>query len=829
MFKNYLLVAWRNLVRNKVFSIINITGVAIGLSVCFLIYQYVQFEKSYDLFHQNAERIYRIPIEYPRPDNRTGGSATNHPAVGPALKADFPEVEAFTRLAPTTLFNSSWVLSYEGKANDEISFNEDKLYLADDSFLKVFSFPLLTGDVSTALKDPLSIVLTEKVARKYFGDEPALGKEMSLNREVKVKVTGVLRDIPQNSHLQFDVLVSFATLGDKWGHDNWGWPEFYNYILLSPEADPRSLEAKLPSFVDRYLSESMRKNNFKARFLLQPLTSIHLTSHMALEQDINGNERSVYFLTLLAVFVLVIAWINYVNLSTAKSLERSKEVGLRKVVGAQKRQLIVQFFFDAFLVNLFALLAAAVIIPLSMPFFEDLAGKDIGTFMYTSGLWRSTYFWILVPLGFIIAIGLVGLYPSMVLSSFNPAVVLKGKFYKSPSGVWIRKGMVSFQYILSIFLIAGTVTIYRQLIYMEKTDAGYAKDQMLVVRAPAIGDSTLSNRMEYFKNTLKQYPSVSQVSASTNIPGNVITDRNFMRKANQKPGEGTGTYIQGIDRDFIETFDMTLLAGRSFHENEEMVLRFSEDDEPEGTISIMINEEATKLLGYEKPEDALHEKILFSFVTGEHTAEVVGIVKNYHQRSLREKFLPILYYYHGEANNMKYIAVQVKSDDLAQTIATVEKTYRNSFGNNPFEYFFLDDHFNKQYSADRQFGAIFSAFTLLAIVVACLGLLGLSVFATTQRIKEIGIRKVLGAPFSAILLLFTKDSIRILILSYLISVPVIYMVARDWLNNFAFHTGLGWEIFVIPFVSLLIISFGTICTVCLKAALMNPSLSLRQE
>jgi putative ABC transport system permease protein len=820
MFKNYLVVAWRNLVRNKVFSFINITGVAIGLSVCFLIYQYVQFEKSYDSFHQNAERVYRVP---------TGSSATNHPAVGPALKADFPEVEAFTRLASITLFNSSWVLSYDEKTNGEVSFNEDKIYLADDSFLKVFSFPLLEGDAGNALKEPLSVVLTETIARKYFGDEPALGKEMSLNREVKAKVTGVLRDLPQNSHLQFDVLVSFATLGDKWGYDNWGWPEFYNYILLAPGADHHSLEAKLGPFVDRYLGDKIRKHNLKTRFSLQPLTSIHLTSHLQLEQDTNGNERSVYFLSLLAVFVLIIAWINYVNLSTAKSLERSKEVGLRKVVGAQKRQLVIQFFFDAFLVNLFAVLAAAVIIPLSMPVFDNITGKDISTFMYTSGLLYSASFWGMVSAGFFIGITLVGLYPSMVLSSFNPAVVLKGKFHKSPSGVWIRKCMVSFQYVLSIFLIAGTVTIYRQLTYMEETDAGYAKDQILVLRSPAIGDSTLNDRMEYFKNTLKQYPAISQVSASTNIPGNVIKDRNFMRRATQKPGEGTGTYIQGIDPDFVKTFDMTLLVGRTFHEGEEMVLRFGENDPPEETIRILLNEEATKLLGYARPEDALHEKLIFSFVTGEHTAEIIGVIKNYHQRSLREKFHPILYYYHGSADNMKYISVRSSTRDMAQTIAAVEKAYLNSFDHNPFEYFFLDDHFNTQYRSDRQFGAVFSVFTLLAILVACLGLLGLSVFAITQRIKEIGIRKVLGAPFSSILLLFSKDSVRILVLSYVLAVPVVYLVAREWLNNFAFHIGLGWEVFVVPFLSLLAISVGTICMVCLKAALMNPSLSLRQE
>jgi putative ABC transport system permease protein len=826
MLKNYWMVAWRNLVRNKLFSFINIAGLAIGLSVCLLIYQYVQFEQSYDRFHKNAGQIYRVPITYPKSTSLSAGTATNHPAVGPAMKADFPEVEEFARLGRATLFGNAWSLSYEDGAGKVLTFNEEKIYIADASFMTLFSFPLVEGSVEHALKESGSIVVTETVARKYFGPGPALGKELKLNREGSFKVTGVLKDLPENSHLQFDILVSFAELGERWGYEVWGWPEFYNYILLAPGADPAALEAKLPAFVEKYVGDRMRQYNLISAFHLQPLASIHLTSRYGQEQDTNGSDRTVYFLTLLAVFILVIAWINYINLSTAKSLERSKEVGVRKVAGASKRQLVLQFFFDAFLVNLLAVLVAALIVPLSMPLLANVVGKDISSFMYAQGLWNDLSFWFIVPGAFILGVVLVGLYPAFVLSSFRPVQVLKGKFHKSPSGIVIRKSMVAFQYILSVFLIAGTVTIYRQLAYMEAIDPGYAKDQILVLKSPAVFDSTAKTRIDHFRNELKRLPAVTQVSASTDIPGSPITDRNSLRRHDQEQSESFVTSIQSVDLDFIKTFDLDLVAGRTFIEGEEM----GRGDEVAETaeVRVMINEEAAKLLGYTKPEEALHQKISFSFGQGPHPAEVIGVLKNYHQLSLKDKFRPILYILPGWTN-WRYISIRLDTRNLPQTLEAIEKTYLSSFQYNALEYFFLDDHFDKQYKADEQFGIIFTTFTLLAILVACLGLLGLSIFAITQRTKEIGIRKVLGASFSMILLLFSKDSVRLLIISYILAAPLVYFVADNWLNNFAFHITPGWEIFALPLVLLLLISVGTICVVCLRTALMNPATSLRHE
>src|SRR5258706_931945 len=374
MIKNYLLVAWRNIKRDRIFSAINILGLSIGMAACFMIYQYVRFESGYDSFLENSDRIYRVPISYSGSFASVPATAANHPALGPALKSDFPEVEDFTRMSRASQFFGNVQVTNIDRPEGPLSFNENKAYVVDASFLKIFSFPLTHGNSNLSLNEPRSVVITESVARKYFGDEPALGKELSLNRELNLKITGVLKDLPLNSHLQFDFLISFTTIGEKWGYEAWAFPEFYNYILLKKDTDPKALEAKLPSFIEKYLSQIQRQNNFQSHFSLQPITDIHLKSHLLLEQSANGDERTVRFLSWLALFILVVAGINYVNLSTSKSLERSKEVGLRKVVGASRWQLIIQFFFDAFLINLLAALAAGVFIEIASGPFGRFVG-----------------------------------------------------------------------------------------------------------------------------------------------------------------------------------------------------------------------------------------------------------------------------------------------------------------------------------------------------------------------------------------------------------------------------------------------------------------------
>jgi putative ABC transport system permease protein len=839
MLKSYCVVAWRNLLRNKIFSLINVTGLAIGLGVGFLIYQYVQAELSYDRFHKNADRIYRLPISYSGSFASLRPSATNHPALGPALKADFPEVEDYTRLVRASLFLNTATVSYEKDASEPRIFNEERVYIADQSFLSVFSFPMVAGDPANALKEPASIVITKSVAEKYFGNEPALGKILKLAR-LDFKVTGVLQDIPENSHLQFDILLSFSTLGGDNGNTtffdtNWTWPEFYNYVLLKPHTDPVALEAKFPAFMKKYLGKIWEEHKFQSRIYLQPLTDIHLKSDLGLEQDANGSERTVYFLSVLALFILVIAWINYVNLSTAKSLERSKEVGLRKVSGATKNQLVIQFFFDAFLVNILAVALAAVLLIISLPYFENLTGKDISGVLESTGAWHSLSFWGIVLGTLTLGIIIVGLYPAILVSSFNPAVVLKGKFIKSQAGIRLRKGLLIFQYVLSIFLIAGTITIYRQLSYMQAQDLGYNKEQVLVVRAAAIVDSTFATKVQYFKNEMLQMPALVNITASSEIPGNAITDRNTIRKIGDEAKDNVPTYIVEIDDEFIETFEMAIAAGRNFDEKDQWIndtgneKKLTDDGYlvSGGQNRVMVNEDLAEKLGFETPEDALHQVMRFT-MGREYAVEVIGVVKNYHQLSLKEKYDPIVYLYPGSGGS-RYYSLRLNTGNLTETIATVKKAYAEAFPSNPFEYFFLDDHFNMQYKADVQFGTLFGVFTMLGIMIAGLGLFGLGVFTTTQRTREIGIRKVLGANVSAILMLFSKESVRLLIISYAIAVPLMYLGIQNWLKNFAFHIGIGWQIFLFPLLFLIGLSVTTIVLICLRAALLSPAISLRHE
>lgn len=820
MIRNYLLVAWRNLVRNRVFSIINIVGLAIGLSICGLIYQYVQFERSYDQFNTKADRLFRVTLATVDGNHAVAASATNHPAVAPAMKVDFPEVEAFSRLARTSFFTNSVTLSSQDKSGTAVTFNEDKMFLADSAFLTMFSYPLLEGDPITALSLPNSIVISETVSKKFFDGEPALGKQMSLNRDLTLNVTGVMQDVPQNSHLSFNVLVSFSSAGSTWGYDQWRWPEFYNYVLLKSGTEAAALQSKLPAFVSKYLGDVKQEYKWDIDMFLQRVTAIHLTSQLSQEQDNNGSERVVYFLSLLGIFILVVAWINYINLSTAKSLERSKEVGLRKVVGASKGQLIIQFFFDAFLVNLLGLILAICLLGSTLPLFEQLIEKNITSILYADGLFSAPDILITVALILIIGTVLVGAYPALLLSSFNPTQVLKGKFYKSSSGQWLRKGLVAFQYALSILLIAGTITMFRQLSFMQAQDLGYTNDQVLVLKTPAVFDSTIMNQVNSFKNQLSQLAAVKNSSASSGVPGKVLLDHNGLRKINEGPDAYFNCFQEIIDDEFLSTFDIQLLAGRDLSAQD----LFIYDQE----APILINEAASKKLGYANPEDALHEKVTFGMGPRDQHGEIVGVIKNYHQVSLRESVEPMMFLNPSYFSHT-YISVHLGTNDLTGTIATIKELYDQTFPYNAFDYFFLDEYFNRQYNADVRLGTVFGIFTGFAIIIACLGLLGLSIFAVVHRTKEVGIRKVLGASVSTILALFSQEFIRILLVAYVIAIPFVYMGVNRWLEGFAYHISPGWEVFFAPLLILMMISISAVAFICLKAAMANPAVALRQD
>lgn len=807
--------------KNKIFSTVNVFGLAIGMAACFFIFLFVHFELSYDKFHKNVDNLYRVPLEFSGSLASNGMQATNHPAVGPALKQTFPEVVDYARLVQLSTFSNTSMVSYT-EGDKTTTFNEDRIYLADPSFLTMFSFPFVSGDPNKALSDLKDLVISASTAKKYFGRENPLGKTLSLNHQMSFRVTGVFRDVPENSHVKFDMLASIGVMGMDFMRTEWTWPEFYTYVLLAPGTDPHRLEAKFPAFIQEHLGDKMKQLNYGCSMHLQPLKDIHLRSNYSKEAEPNGSENEIYFLSIIGIFILVIAWINYINLSTAKSVERAKEVGLRKVVGALKIQLIVQFITESVIINLLAVGVASVIVWVCYPFFGRFIGKDMHDGLSSSGLIGQPVFWLGLGIAFIISAFLVGAYPAFVLSAFRPVLVLKGRLFQSARGIVLRKTMVSFQFLLSILLIAGAITVYSQLSFMQKQALGYNKDQILVMKAPAIFDSTIADKMGAFKNEVLSNPAVSDIGVSTEIPGKTIAERNTVRKISEDETHNFTPFFLGVDDHFIPTYQMEISAGRKFSPED------SSQVSDKVTTKVMVNEALVKGLGYKDDQAAIGQAIVFRYGQRYMNANIIGVVKNYHQRSLREGYDPIMYYY-PSYNAWSYISIRLNSGHLSQDIASFEKAYKNIFKGNAVEYFFLDDYFNQQYQADQRFGKVFNLFTGLTIFVACLGLLGLSSFVIKLRTKEIGIRKVLGASIYSLLVLFSIDFIQLVCLASVIALPMIYFMASRWLDNYAFHIHLSWIIFVMPPLLLLIISLFTISLHSVRAALANPVKSLKTE
>ncbi len=825
MISNYLKIAGRNTLKNKVFSLINIFGLAIGLAACFLILQYVHFELSYDQFHEQADRIYRVIRE----GGRTKG-ATNHPGVGPALKADFPEVQEYARAVHQSIFIgnlTTW--SYIDEAGEVTVFNEERVYNVDPSFLTMFSFPFVYGNPEHAFPNTSAVVISESISKKFFGSDNPMGKTLLLNGQRPFTVTGVFQDVPENSHIQFDILVSYFFTegwGGEWNHNwDWRWPEYFTYVLLNPQAKAEALEAKFSDFAQQYLGEQMKELNEEERFFLQPVADIHLKSpQLTKEQEVHGNAQTVYFLLLIAMMILLIAWINYINLSTSKSIERAQEVGLRKVAGASRTQLITQFLFESAIVNFLAMGVSLILVMVTLPFFNQLTGKNIGTTMLDLVLVKEYWFWLILAGVFVFGSCCAGLYPAFVLSSFRITTVLKGKFIRSRSGTTMRKILVGFQFVISIALIAGTIMVFRQVTYMRNQDMGYVKDQLLIVKSPRIVDSTLQQRLETFKTELSRNPDIHRMAPSSDIPGKLISQLNFIRNRGEGTDENSIAYHVYIDRDFIETYGLTMVAGRNFREEE----RLPPPDQRTDPVPVMVNEKAAASLGYHEGEEALHQLIIFGLGPGEWVGEIIGVVSNHHQQSLKADYDPLLFFPIPGLLG-QYFTINLSMQRPSETISFIEQQYEAAFPDNPFEYFFLDDYFNRQYAADQQFGSVFGLFSGLALIVACLGLFGLSTFMISQRIKEIAIRKVLGANLTSMVLLFSGDFLKLILIANLCALPLVYLAVNQWLNNFAFHVNIGWLMFVLPAVTLLLISLTTVSIQTIKTGLKNPIKSLRAE
>ena len=829
MLRNYTTLTCRMLLRNKVFSFINIFGLAVGMAAVFLIMQYAYFERSYDRFHKDSDRVYRVYMERHAGDRHVL-TATIHPGPAPAMKAEFPEVEEYVRMLPQGIRMPGIVaMSHVDKQGNEKVFYEKNIYTVDPTFFEVLPFPLLHGNPADVLKEAHSIVISESMAKKYFGSENPVGKTLMGNGRRPFQVTGVFKDIPANSHIHFDMLVSFFFVeqtGSGYDEDgHWKWPEFYTYVKLAPNADIKAFEAKVSDLIMRHYGAYHKERNSSELLHLQSLTDIHLRSpEMIQEREVRGSEQTVYFLLLIAGLILLIAWINYINLSTSKSVERAKEVGLRKVVGALKRQLISQFLLESLAINLLALLISLLLTWLAYPYFTELTGKHMGSSLFDAGLVREPSFWWAVAGIFLTGSFLAGLYPAFVLSAFRIVTVLKGKFSGSRSGIALRKVLVASQFMISVGLIGGTIMIFKQVEFMRSYELGFAKDQLLVVIPPKVMDSLARARHESFKAELKRNTAVRNITLSSDIPGALVTNRHSIRNPGDGPEDVRRVFQYYVDHDFADTYGLKILGGRNFREGERLLAL---DNRTEGLSSpIMLNRKAVESLGYKNPEDAVNQQIYFGLGNRDWLGEIVGVVDNFSQQSLKTEYEPMIFFPLPFA---EYFTLNIDMARPAETIAYVKDKFEASFPGNPFNYFFLDDYFNKQYAADQQFQKVFALFSTLALVIAGLGLYGLTIFMVSQRTKEIAVRKILGASVSNMITLFSKDFVRLIVIANLIALPATYFLVQRWLNTFAFRIDIGWLMFAAPPITLLMISIFTVAIHTAKKALSNPVNALRVE
>lgn len=806
MLKNYIISALRNFLRHKSFTLLNVIGLSLGMSASLLILQYVKYERSFDTFHTKAKDIYRIQYNGWQNGKLRFECAAAVPAAGPALKNNFPEVKQFTRLYPV-----SGVVSYQTPDHNLISFVEQKMQITDPAVFEVFDFKLTKGDAATSLQGPNKAVISERAAKKYFGDTEPIGKTIAWNGNQKFEVTGVFANVPENSHIKFEILLSYQTLNNQTNNQSetaWGWYDFNTYVLLQPGTNVKSLQAKWDNYVLSVRGEDWKKYNSRQEFILQPLLDIHLYANLLQESqpEERGDGDSVYALTIIALFILVIAWVNYINLATAKSFDRANEVGVRKVMGAQKGQLIRQFLAESFLVNFLAAVLAVMMVRVAWPYFAGLSGRPIPLeYMLQKD------FWMLVAALFLGGSILSGSYPALILSSFKPVAVLKGKVMRTGQGNVLRKSLVVFQFVASVVLISGSIVVYQQLNFMKNQSLGVDINETIVLKGPGVTDSLYAQKVETFKNEIVKIAGIKSMTASTNVPGDEIFWASGIRRLVGGPESNISGYTVGIDHDYVKSFDLKLAAGRTFdlkHQNERK--------------KIILNRAMAEALDFKDPKTAIGEKVIQN-----DTLEIVGVLENYHQMSLKESVAPLVFRY--TPNFSSFFAIKIESHNYQQILTALDEPWKAYFPGNPMEYFFLDKFFNRQYESDRKFGQVFSIFTGLAIFIACLGLFGLASFMTIQRTKEIGIRKALGSTSVNIILLLSKGFIQLVLIANLFAWPFAWWIMNRWLQSFPYHITINPVLFIVAGSGVVVIAFLSVGFQTFKAARVNPANTLKYE
>lgn len=792
MFKNYFITSIRSLMRSKGFSMINIIGLAVGLATFSLISFYVYHELSFDRYHKNADRIFRV-VENLRTENELLLQSVSSPPMGPRMLKDFPEVESYVRF-------QKWNLLAE---RNGVSFYEPDCYIADSTVFDIFSFNLLKGDKKSALREPFSIILTETMAKKYFGNEDPVGQSLKMDYD-HYKVTGVMEDVPENSHFRFSNLISFSTWSrnQKDNEDRaWFWNGFHTYLLLRDAQSAEKVRTKMTDFIDRNIEKG---GMYYEDLPLQPLSSIYMSSERSWENGTRGSMNNVYVLSIIAVFILLIACFNYINLATARASRRLKEVGLRKSLGALRRMLVMQFLGESIIITFLASILAIFLAWMALPAFRTLVEAQL-SFSLLPNPWAI----IGAALVFILFIGvLAGAYPALMISGFQPLQIFRPDTRGIYSHHNFRKLLVSIQFIISIMLVAGTLLVYDQLNLVRNQDLGFNKNAMLVV--PTNGDTAIVNYLDAVKNELKQVNGVRSVTGSNTVPGYSTT--NLYTEIEMAEGKMSPTNINFIfaDHDFLSTYDIKLLAGRDF-------LREVKADD---TTAYLINETAVKDFGW-TPEQAIGKKI-----NRGNGGKIIGVMKDFNYRSLHTKVEPLLL---ALTTHVGRISIRIEDKDLPATIASVQKKWSELIPYLPFNYSFLDVDFDRQYKADQQLGKVAGVFTGLAIFIGCLGLLGLTSFVVERRTKEIGIRKVLGASVGSVVILIAREFIWLIVIALIAATPITWYLIQQWEQNFTLQAVINPFRFLMAGFSVLVFAWLTISILSLRAATANPTKALRTE
>lgn len=816
MLKSYFKVALRNLLKQRFYSVINILGLSVGLMACLLIALFVVDELSYDTYNEKADRIYRTDAYF-----RMGGQE-NRFAVAPApmartLVETYPEIENAVR------FRSRGDFTIQQGEN---IYKETQIVFADSSLFDVFTIPLLYGNPGTALSKPNTMVISRATAKKYFGNnweqDPPVGKTLLVGREkIAYQVSGIFDKIPNNSHFHFEVFLSMPSL-DESKDDMWLSNNFNTYLLLREGTDASELEAKLNKTFETYAAPQIQKfagismEEFKAsgntfEYSLTPLRRIHLHSDLGAEFEANSDVKYVYIFSAIAFFILLIACVNFMNLSTARSSGRAKEVGVRKAMGSDRKQLISQFLVEAVLISFFSLAIAIILSEVLLPFFNDLSGKQL-SISYIGN-------WYFVPILLVTAtiVGLLaGSYPAFFLSAFRPATVLKGKLATGMKNSWLRSSLVVLQFGISITLIVSTVIVYQQLNHIQSKKLGYNKEHVLVLH----NTYYLNQQAEAFKNEVLRNPNILHATISGYLPANTISSNNNSIFPDKNPNSEYTTSVPWwyVDYDYIKTMDMEIVEGRDFSRE------FTTD-----STAIILNEAAYRYFNFDKDPEKGMGRILSQF--GEkpeeiYSYQVIGVVKDFHYATMRQKIMPMVLVL---GDNTSAMSFRIKAEDIAGTIAALEEEWKRFAPGIPFEYSFMDDRFSSMYQSEQKVGKIFTVCCSLAILIACLGLFGLAAYTAEQRTKEIGIRKVLGASVWSVVMMFSKDFTKLVIIALLVAVPISYFAMNQWLEDFAYRISIGPAVFIVAGALALFLAWVTVSFQSFRAAMNDPVKSLRSE